>query len=712
MSKCHFTPRRFTPHLLTTSALVLLLGQSFPAVADTTDPSLNAVPAFSSSVQPTGQEAAPSHQATPNHQAATSHNDKVTTTAAESTLTPNAGSQPTTIQVQLSPGEEVRIKTLPEGTVVIDTVPQGQNATASYRKNWCVSSFSSLLQAALPVKPDNFDQRPLLGVVNVTANQTNYNKAIKICDEKLSAEPSLLLKRPEVLSTRVNNKLSYNEQQQLLALPQITLISRYAPTFFSTRNVLVLQPKTNDCYMGYLVDLSTLNVRILKADNTKDAVKAHTELVQHAWELCNNASAMSELSQPVAPAPTTIALENNPGDDLNDNTTESELVVGTSAPKPLPNASAESAPNDATAQPTPGEPTHTMTMPDFSKVSTRTRRSRHVSADSLPAVQADNANRALTDGDASNDQADGAMSMPDFSRTWRTRNHPEVSAFAEYEQDMPLVHRHVYDPCFDDVYLRLLAANGISKDEYPAYLIAYNDICAFPYYSKGPLYVTTGLYRQLSNPDELAAALARELAQILLGYVDDRRTNFYDFPDRPWVLSKRTIQLLDEARALRGAISVAEMIFLNHGHFRPYWFLPSYIAPYYEDISDHMYFNLQKKQITQVDRLAATMCYVAGFSPESYASYMDKITKFSSRYEYPNGDLNMWLLSTTVDKEQADDIVADADKLNEFNRQILDLQRRDPALAQALRAHSAMYLKTPEVVQQYIQDYSKIIPLE
>ena len=631
-----------------------------------------------------------------------------------------------TIQVQVPSDRAVTVRVLPNGDTIVGSGSAAEiEITTDYHKDWPSPQAPSFLSFPWPSIPDDFADRPFLGVIDLQPTSHGYPDTVKISDAQLTKDAKLVLQRSSVLSPRVVNKLNFAAQQQLLNTPELTLCSRFTPTFFTTKNILLLHAPKNDVYSATLINLANLRGRKYYAPHTRDAVQAHTYLIKQAL------------------LPGSQAQQNVIGDDAGKyyhclgasdiNAKHAKTIYD--SPTQAEKASLKPCPQCFEIRPLRtgdyASSASAQQSPDFSETDAGTSAGSESEAPDGGAASAAPPSRsaqsrttgprndAINSAGQESDHRDwedsflhrpyqSLNSKPNAGQKRSASRSVRPSKYKSFVTQAPLAGKHIQDRCFDETYRNLLRANEITDIKCAAFLISDRDCCAFPYFAKGPIYVTRGLYEKLDTPGELGAALSRELAKLLLGYVDDRNVRFYDDPSRPWLMTARTRRIIEDSRLLYNWYSTMEL--LNNCGSGPYWSYSPIPLLGYETISDHAYFALSDEQAQKVDKVAAVMNFVAGYDPSEFASYVNKINKMQRYCESPNGDINMWLLSSGTDKKRSAALQNVLQNLNSLNRDINSIAPSDPALARALRAQAAVFISDPQSINSFIQAYRSAIP--
>ncbi len=109
-----------------------------------------------------------------------------------------------------------------------------------------------------PTLPEDFTQRPLLGVLQFNQQCQANHKRLNPDDEELAKDPRLVLNSQKLLTPSMVTKLSAEQQRQLLNDSYLMLYSRYAPQMFNCQKVLIVQPPVQGAYSATLVDLDDL----------------------------------------------------------------------------------------------------------------------------------------------------------------------------------------------------------------------------------------------------------------------------------------------------------------------------------------------------------------------------------------------------------------------------------------------------------------------
>ncbi|MBQ7569108.1 hypothetical protein IJT17_09960 [bacterium] len=692
----------YMPYLLAASALAASLWVGLPAQADTA-PADKASGAVAPSLAPPSPSA----------------NADSTESSAPEKASEEASDNTRTIQVKVPKDSSVTIKITPDGDTIItdDSSQTSAQIIKDYHKDWPAPPKPSFLHFPWPYIPDDFASRPQLGVIDLQSNAHGYPAAVKLNDESLTKDPRLVLQRSSVLSSRAVNKLNLDTQQLLLATPELTLNSRYAPTFFAVKNILLLHPQKNDVYSATFINLANLKGRKLYAPPSQDACSAHTYLVRQALLPAAEAqqNVTSDHGGKYYHCLGATDVDAKQIERVYDSPKQAEDMKLRPCPKCFEIDS--DIPEDAAPQ-----EADTAFQQDYDENSSSDAQAECPEcAKEMADTAADSS--AAKDTNASAKSA-GAI---DWKDSFLHRNYSKLpSQLTEAAPDdssksrkvtpasmgfatrNPLAVHHIYDKAFDDTYRHLLRRNGISDLKCAAFLISDSDCCAFPYYADGPIYVTRGLYQKLDTPGELAAALSRELAQVLLGYVDNRRTAYYNDPYRPWILSANTRRLIEESRLLYNWYSTMELLSYCGG--APYWCYTPIPMLGNATLSDYAYFELSDEQEEKTDRVAAVMCYTAGFAPSEYASYVNKINQMHKNSEHPNGDINMWLLSAGADKNRAAALQKTLQSLRELDKSVAEIAVSDPAMGNGLRAQAALYMTDPQKVTRFIEAYKSIVP--
>ena len=716
----------YMPHLFITAFLTASLCGSLPSWADTDggSSSKQTVSAEHNSGQP-----AEARQESPQPASADA---------------PSAGESGAvrTVKLEVPVNSSVTVKVLPNGDTLVtnDSSGTGVELISDYHKNWPPPEEPSFLNYPWPYIPENFAGRPYLGVIDLQSTSHGYPDQVRISDAQLARDSRLVLKRSAVLSSRVVNKLNFEDQQQMLNTPELTLSSRFAPTFFNTKNILLLHQPVNDVYSATLVDLANLRGRRLYAPHTRDSAAAHTYLIKQAL-LPENQAQQNVISDDKSRHYHCLGAS-----DINakhakkvyDNPSQAEAAALTPCPKCFeirPFASSRRSKSKAgaaseskpAAETSPVSPLQSETAVQPAEETAAADYSAVKSAQSKTASPGTAASVSQQPDSSGTDWEDSFLHRPYQSlknRPKKAKNDSKISASLSAKaadrpvQDRhrpfvtraPLSQKHIKDKCFDDTYRHLLRSNGISDIQCAAFLISDSDYCAFPYYSNGPIYVTRGLYGELETPGELSAALSRELAKLLLGYVSDSRIRYYDDPSRPWLMTYRTRRIIEDSQLLYDWYSTMDMLRLCGSG--PYWSYSPIPMLGYTSLSDHAYFELSDEQEQKVDKVAAVMCFAAGFDPSEYASYINKINKLQQRCETSNGDINMWLLSSGTDQKNSLALQKVLRSLKSLNRSMQEIAPNDPAMARALRTQAALYVSEPQTVQRFIKAYQAAVPAE
>ncbi|MDO5295610.1 MAG: hypothetical protein Q4F00_03060 [bacterium] len=650
-----------------------------------------------------------------------------------------------TVQVNVPTDRPVTITVLPNGKTIVKSggkvTTDGVNTGDDYHKNWPAPEAPSFLNYPWPYIPDNFADRPLLGIIDLQPNAHGYASQVKIADAQLAQDKRLVLQRSAVLSSRIVNKLNLEAQQQMLNTPELSLSSRFAPTFFTTKNILLLHPPTNDVYAATLVNLANLRGRRIYAPHTRDAISAHTYLIKQAL------LPEDQAQQNVIADDTSQYYHCLGATDINakhakkvyDSPKQAEAASLNPCPKCFEVAPLKrfpSASQSADRSQTLADESNKRHTPDYSSVRSAQKRSQSPAPTASDSETTKGHNspawkdsflqrpyQSLEDRpqqEASSSDQPAKLSTLQHSKSLsptasdsastQGQNSAQPAKRSAFKTLAPLGQFHLQDRCFAETYRHLLRSNGLTDLHCAAFLIDSDDYCAFPYYAQGPIYVTKGLYKYLDTPGELSAALARELAQLLLGYVDDQRVRYFDDPFRPWLLSYRTRRLIEESYLLSSWYSAIDL--LGSCGSRPYWSYSPMPLLGYESLSDHAYFTLSEEKAQKTDKVAAVICFAAGYDPADYISYVNKINKLQKYCETPRGDINMWLLGSVMDKERSQALQKTLQSLRDLERSIQTIEPRDPAMARALRTQAALYVSDPQTVQNFIKAYQAAIPAQ
>lgn len=691
--------------------------------------------------------------AAPQQKSAVSESSALPETAPASPAeTDKADSQPAeasqglrTVQVNVPTDRPVTITVLPDGKTIVKSggkaLADEANTGDDYHKNWPAPEAPSFLNYPWPYIPDNFAERPLLGVIDLQPNAHGYASQVKISDSQLAQDKRLVLQRSTVLSSRVVNKLNLEAQQQMLNTPELSLSSRFAPTFFTTKNILLLHPPTNDVYSATLVNLANLRGRRIYAPHTRDAVSAHTYLIKQALLPEDQAqqNVIADDSSQYYHCLGATDINAKHAKKVYDSPRQAEAASLSPCPKcfevaPLKRSLSATLP--AESPQTLADENNKRNTPDYSSVRSAQNRSKSPSPSASDSAAAPDQNsprwkdsflqksyQSLEDRpqqEASRPAQSAKLSAPKQSKSPSPAALDSAAAQGQtsaqpakrgaFKTLAPLGQFHLQDRCFDETYRHLLRSNGLTDLHCAAFLINSDDYCAFPYYAQGPIYVTKGLYKYLETPGELSAALARELAQLLLGYVDDQRVRYFDDPIRPWLLSYRTRRLIEESYLLSSWYSAADL--LGSCGSRPYWSYSPMPLLGYESLSDHAYFTLSDEKAQKTDKVAAVICFAAGYDPADYISYVNKINKLQKYCETPHGDINMWLLGSVMTKERSLALQKTLQSLRDLERSIQTIAPKDPAMARALRTQAALYVSDPQTVQNFIKAYQAAVPAQ
>ncbi len=287
----------------------------------------------------------------------------------------------------------------------------------------------------------------------------------------------------------------------------------------------------------------------------------------------------------------------------------------------------------------------------------------------------------------------------------------KVDLFLEsLKEPLPIDRKIIHDKEFDDIYANLLKTN-IIKDGCQAFLIKDSDYCAFPYLAKGPIYMTEALYRTLESPDLVTAALAHELALVRLGYVSNSRSNYYENPLRPWLISEDKRNAAETAENLSTAFSYSRMLAVFAGKDNYWGYMPAFMTSAGTS-EDYAYFELAKKQTAKADRDAAIMCYVAGFEPTAYSEYLKKVSSLAQGVSPDTpGDLNMWLYCQTDVSERLKDLEPTVQILQELDKAIAEIAQVSPNLPPSIRSQAYYFVEEhPKMLEGLIKNFRNSHP--